>query len=354
MTENYFLGSFSPDGFKGNFLETICKKDYKTVILKGGAGTGKSTLMKRIAAHFEEGFGVEKYYCSSDPDSLDAVVVKELKRIIVDGTAPHVFDPIYPGVRQEILNLGEFWDEKKLAPCADEIIRITGEHKKLMERTKRYVQAISSVYADTYTLADDALLRDKLEGFTERLIKKVAPKKNGFTGKIEFKSLSALTPLGYKTQTETLDGYEIYLIRDSFFAGSDRLLRELADAFSSRGKDVSVSLCNIFGTPVYEHLLVPEMKLGFVTADPLTEINLDGVKPVNMLRFYDKKAVSQRKHRLRLNQKACDDLVSEAAKTMKAALATHDRLEKYYISAMDFTEVRKLVKKLADEFEREP
>ena len=65
-------------------------------------GTGKSTLLKKIAKEFCEIDDVCIYYCSSDPNSLDAVILKKAKVIIVDGTAPHTFDPVYPGVSQII------------------------------------------------------------------------------------------------------------------------------------------------------------------------------------------------------------------------------------------------------------
>lgn len=52
--------------------------------------------MKKIAGELSEIDEPELYYCSSDPDSLDAVVFRKIKAIIVDGTSPHVFEPDYP------------------------------------------------------------------------------------------------------------------------------------------------------------------------------------------------------------------------------------------------------------------
>ena len=351
MAEKYFLGSFSPEGFRGSFGEIINQDGYKTIILKGGAGTGKSSLMKKVSKHFQNSDEVAEFYCSSDPNSLDAVLLKKRKRIIVDGTAPHVFDPTFPAVKQKILNLGDFWDEKKLCENTKEIIDTTKEHKKYMERTQRYVRALSSIFTDTYSIAREAVLQNKLHGFVERLIKKLSVKKSLTEGKLYTRQLSALTPQGYLTHTETFDGYETYLLRDSFFAGSDLILKELCEIFISRGKNVFASFSNIFEAPVFEHILIPELKLAFVSSNLLTLLKLDNVRLINVGRFYDKQLLSQRKSRLRLNKKACADLTAEAARTMKTALKVHDEIEKYYISAMDFEAVGKKCDSIISEFE---
>ena len=111
MSEKYFLGAMTQNGFSTEFGKIMADKEYFTFILKGGAGTGKSSLMKKIAAEFEPTEDVTRFYCSSDPASLDAIVLHTSKAIICDGTAPHVMECSYPGVCQKIINLGEYWDE---------------------------------------------------------------------------------------------------------------------------------------------------------------------------------------------------------------------------------------------------
>ena len=49
MSEKYFLGAMTQNGFSTEFGKIMADKEYFTFILKGGAGTGKSSLMKKIA-----------------------------------------------------------------------------------------------------------------------------------------------------------------------------------------------------------------------------------------------------------------------------------------------------------------
>ena len=87
----FYLGANAPSGFYSLYDQLIDPDQARDVmILKGGPGCGKSSLMRKVGAAMEEhGLPVEYIQCSGDPDSLDAVVLPTLATAIVDGTAPH-------------------------------------------------------------------------------------------------------------------------------------------------------------------------------------------------------------------------------------------------------------------------
>ncbi len=73
-------------------------------VIKGGPGVGKSTFMKWIENEMvNQGFDVEEHHCSSDPDSLDGLVIPSIGVALLDGTAPHIVDPKNPGVCDETI-----------------------------------------------------------------------------------------------------------------------------------------------------------------------------------------------------------------------------------------------------------
>lgn len=88
-----FAGAMVPGGqlcFYRNLTSNLKNK----LVIKGRAGTGKSTLLKKVGKAAElNGYDVEYYLCAFDPDSLDGVIIPELGYAILDGTAPHVIDP---------------------------------------------------------------------------------------------------------------------------------------------------------------------------------------------------------------------------------------------------------------------
>ena len=158
----YFLGGMTSEGFKTDFNETIYSEDKFTYILKGGPGTGKSTIMKKVAETFSDTDDIDLYYCSSDEKSLDAVVLNKKGIIVVDGTSPHIFDPIYPGIKQTIIHLGDFWNTETLKKNEENIILTTKENSEWHKRCRRYITALSSINSDIYSIGLSALDKNKL------------------------------------------------------------------------------------------------------------------------------------------------------------------------------------------------
>ena len=92
---DFFVGANSGEGFRNLFSEMVDIEDtYDLMVLKGGPGVGKNTFMREVARTMEAaGTPVERLWCSGDPDSLDGVVLPELRCAVVDGTSPHVVEP---------------------------------------------------------------------------------------------------------------------------------------------------------------------------------------------------------------------------------------------------------------------
>ena len=79
----WFMGSNSQNGFYslfGQFTEPAA--GWQPILIKGGPGSGKSTLMKQVVRlALQRGQPVEEIRCSSDAASLDGVILSGPDRI---------------------------------------------------------------------------------------------------------------------------------------------------------------------------------------------------------------------------------------------------------------------------------
>lgn len=350
MAEKYFLGAMTPNGFSTQLGEYVNGKKFFTYILKGGAGTGKSSLMKKISDRFEQSENVSRFYCSSDPDSLDAVVLHSSKAVVVDGTAPHVFDPTFPGVYQKIVNLGYYWNDAMLKQNEQEIISASERNKSLMSSAANVSAALGKICADTLACAQEFTDTQKLQAFAQRFCKKLFGKKRGSRGNSSVRQLSALTRYGYMTFSETLENYlDRYLLCDGCFGASSMFIELVAKQAQALGYDVKLSPCLLLGQTVWEHLLIEEIGVAIVSSNPLTQLELRNAAKINMSRFYDKAKMLEYKKRLKTNYALIGELSALTSLRMDQAKQIHDQIESYYIGSMDFEGLDRVCENISSE-----
>ncbi len=134
----FFAAANSYGGFISYFDSVFSSRDFDRIYtLKGGPGTGKSSFMKRVSSiFFKAGCSTEEIVCSSDPKSLDGVIISfgGKKIAIIDGTAPHERDARIPGAIDELIYLGEAWDNRWLSAKKQDIIEI-GDEKSFSYKT---------------------------------------------------------------------------------------------------------------------------------------------------------------------------------------------------------------------------
>lgn len=350
--EYYFLGSSTPTAFVTP-IDGILSDTRNTVfILKGTAGSGKSTLMKRISSAFEDS-PRELYLCSADPFSLDAVYLKDRRVLIMDGTSPHSRDPEYPKAVQSIIDLGAYLEAAPLRSKREEIIAVTDEYSSFHKRCRLCLSAASSVISDIMNAAESAVDMNKLRAFAMRTAKRLIPRPESGRprGKIIYKQLSAVTMEGYKTLVPETES--IYILNDELMYAASFFMEKIAEAAAAKGYDVTVSRCLTAGGQHPEHLIIPELGLAFLTSSCLGKVTADSPKnPINMKRFYKKgifRSDPRLGHRLRFGKKAVSIVMKEAAAELLAAKKLHDTLEEYYIAAADFDGLNRLSYKIISE-----
>lgn len=364
MSENqvsFFAGANTPGEFVSLFDGLYdAYGNWRAFIIKGGPGTGKSGLMKRVAAGIErEGFFVERLYCSSDPASLDAIRIPEKRTCILDGTAPHTMEPKFPGAVEEILNLGEFWDGELLRKQAAAIRKTAALNQEMHRRSSRFLSAAGTLLEENKRLLTPHVDIDKIRNYAARFASREFGKPGGTVGTEHQRYLSGITPVGALVQYHTLPLLcsRIIALDDPYGAVSRYLIRLIRSYALASGLDVISCLCPMSAARDIEHLIVPQAGLALFTENTFHALPFEPSRRIHARRFMDMDAAGEHRCRLKFNRRAAGQLIDEAVSLLGNAKEIHDRLEKFYISAMNFEPVdalaQELIERILGESQRE-
>ncbi len=348
----YFLGANSPDGFYSLYSELIPVEQASHIyIIKGGAGCGKSTLMRQVASQLEsQGETVEYICCSGDPDSLDAVVFPNLGAAMVDGTAPHVVEPKYPGLIEEYVNLGKTYNQEGLQTIRETILSCMQGYQEHYQRAYRCLNAAAEILMDMRSMVLTTELKQKLQKRGKGIgAKELKDKKTGETGTVRQRFLDAITHKGSIVCWDTVYAQcpRIYELVDGYGLAHEVLSELLADGLK---KGYSMVACPdpMFPEQV-KHLLIPELGLAFVTTQNKGEDGLESYRTIYLDHMIDAELLAQNKARLKFARKVSGALVEEAVVSLVQAKEMHDGLEKNYNPFVDFSMVSTVADRIVGE-----
>ncbi len=352
----YFLGANSPTGFYSLYHELMpAPKAQAVYILKGGAGCGKSSFMRRVARHAEAA-GLETVLipCSGDPESLDGLILPQRGVALVDGTAPHVVEPEYPGVIESYVNLGSCYDRAGLTPLRQDVMDATAEYKACYPRAYRCLEAASQLRRDgrELLLTDTVIqrLRRRAAGIVSREIRK-----NGSQpGEITHRFLSAVTHKGriFLWDTVAAQAKRVYELSDSFGLAHE-LLSPILAAGTAAGWN-AVACPDPMAPDRLAHVIFPELSLAFVSAPPEDTLPQRPYRRLRLDAMTDKELYRRYRPRLRFSRKVAAALEGEAISALGQAKAAHDRLESLYNPHVDFDRVYQMADDLAAELLTDP
>lgn len=355
---NFFAGGNTARGFY-SLYDSSLQGLSRLFILKGGPGTGKSSLMKKIGNEWQEkGYDIQFLHCSSDNKSIDGVLIPELNAGIVDGTAPHVIEPKAPGAVEEYINLGEAWNSGKLQEHKETITELT-------EKISGAFNTAYSLFAEALRIHDEwekiyieNMDFEKANGLTNRLIESFFGDSRSETGngRVYDRFLGAATPAGavdfVPNLTETVG--KRYFIKGRPGSGKSTMLKKLAAEAQSRGYDVEVYHCG-FDPHSLDMVIVRELDFAIFDSTAPHEYFPER-ETDEIIDMYDELITPGTDERYAAEIKDVGgrykDKMNEAIASLANAKELRDQLEAIYIGAMDFAKVDELTGQIKKEFEK--
>ena len=333
MGQCYFSGSNSGEGFYNYFDGIVPEWERLTryFMIKGGPGVGKSTLMKRVAAKAEEaGEEVERFYCSGDPDSLDAVRLVKRGIVFADATSPHAMDPCFPGAVEEIVNLGEQIDRNRIIRYREEVEALTKKNKESYRRGYAFLKAAKALEEERYREIAGCADKGKIAKQAREIEERIGKDENGQSRRLFLDALSCKGRVSFAK--EHCEGKRVYRVLG---AGKDVIADMLSKAIQSDKKEL---FCNPLCPERVSHMLLRDRDF-FLTTDTGTDGTL----------LTTKEFMKRDCHKL------AEEYGSEARRMEDAAMRCfeeckqiHDALEGIYRECVDFSAVTGRTERLLD------
>ncbi len=337
-TRRYFAASNSSHGFRNYYDECFSESRVERVyIIKGGPGTGKSHFMRTVARYARGiGYDVTEYDCSSDPASLDGILLTrpDAPRIgLLDGTAPHVWEPSVPGVREEIINLGALWDASRLEGQGDTIRALGTRKSGAYDRAYAYLHAAGEMDRVADSLVTPVVLDDRLAAMADRILRR-----EKLSAGESFDALPALR------RAVSMSGRAIHhtfehdaaslLVLDSAYGLGYRLTAHLFALSRERSHTLLVSYDPIYPEKI-DGLFYPATGLAVLVGDALPREGCP-TRMVSLRRYMDAEALRRIRPEIRHAVTLRRELEEDALRALAEAGRHHFEMEKIYAAAMDF------------------
>ncbi len=329
----YFAGCNTEKGFVGQYNAIADENTMERVyIIKGGSGTGKSTLMHKIATDAEaQGFDCTYYLCGSDPDSLDAVVLDN-RITVLDGTPPHAREMQYPGAASELIDVTRFWNSEILTENRSEIRRLCTEKQSAFSAAYRCLAAAALLEKETWETTAKLVDTEKIRGFCRRLLtksrKQIPP--DGVKGKMQPVYTHGIGTGGMVCTDAFIQSTKYHYFLEDTWGTAGHFFTCLTECCQDAGYDILTAML-----PLNNRItaaVIPALSLSLMVGN---EYSSD--KTIHITRFLQKEPFDGQKGKLRLANKCMTSLLADSTENFRLAGKAHFALEKIYISAMDFT-----------------
>ncbi|WP_054693942.1 hypothetical protein [Syntrophomonas palmitatica] len=341
-----FTSSNSVEGFY-SYVPELVKNLKMTYILKGAAGSGKSTFIRLLGESVaQQGYEIEFWLSAADAVNPEGVYIPRLEMAVVCGNWEKHLDPLYPGATGEIINLDDFHDKEMLRQRAAEIIELVNKIHDEKQGVYHFLKISKTLKEEMKKPVTSRLnmkkLQDVIKDLKQQLFVPRSGEKHYFA--------RAFTSEGLIDYIDEIskDCRKRYILRGPAGSGKSTVLEEIARSSREQGLALEYYHCGLEPDNL-SMIIISSLETAVIDAGRM-EIS---VKPwdtiIDMQTCLDLSPVSEPITESSETARAYEDLLQQARAQMEKVQETLKDLKKIYSASMDFARLDCLRKELAQQ-----
>lgn len=343
-----FTSSHTSQGFY-TFIPELINGLGRVYILKGAPGSGKSTFIRLIGELMSErGFEVEFWISALDSITPDGVYIPQLDLAVINGSLPESIEPRYPGVRDQLINLGEYWDREIIQVHREEIIDLVDQMGISQQEVYSLLKEAGRVKEEIRRINSQQLNMEKLEKLIQQLGTEILENRPGekhyFAGAV---TADGLVDYVYELSNAC---QKRYIFKGPSGSGKSMVINELARQARARGYFLEYYHCGLEVESLVM-IIIRNLQIALIEADGV-EIPL---KPwdvvVDLNNCLDADHAVKLKEGTSINYRNFESLLLEAQHGLEKTNQINKELKKIYAAAMNFSSLDQIRLKLMDEIQ---
>ncbi len=332
-TRYIFTSSHTSQGFY-TFIPELVNGLGKVYILKGAPGSGKSTFIRLLGEVIsQQGYDIEFWVSALDPVTPDGVFIPLLNAAVINGSLPRPIDPKYPGIRESIINLEEYWDNSIVEQKYGEIIKQVDQTNIFQDQAINILKEASRAKEEIRQANSAHLNIEKIEGLTKDLSTEIMDNRPGekhyFAGVITGDGL-----VDYINELSA-DCKKRYIFKGPSGSGKSTVIYKLAREAKKKGYFLEFYHCGL-EVDYLIMVVIRNLQLALIEAGHIEVGTRQGDVTVDMTRYmegYDTDQVAVNNNEL---YRQFEALLLQAQRELENAYQANREVKKIYTSAMDF------------------
>lgn len=336
LLKSYSLTALTPLGTVSR-LKTLSdtEKFDKITLLKGGSRAARARAIKLAAAQAQN----STLIVNADSQIPEAAILGN--REIIDAAEPHPIEPNFPSAFEEVVWLGECYDNALLRQNRAEIIALTCQIKERTEQARRFLAAADALINDNRRIAREAADEEKIIQQAQRIAKNFSG--GGFN---ETACVFSSSIFGGELQNQLKKPKTVVALQDELGCCSGVFLRELHRCLKIAGCEVVAGYSPFSPYERLEQLILPEQGVAFLLDNSRIKCPFEPDKVIHSRRFTDKEKLAACKSRIAFNKKAAQQMLQRAAQLYKEGEEFAGKLDAIYDSALNEQKFEAVCKRL--------